>query len=109
MEKLESPLKRMRLLRGLFQQESASEFSFTERRLLQRLTQQDLADALGVSRNTISSWENGHREPNLTLKQVKTLCKLLDYTLETLPDSFGPQPIHPTSPFFQARTGEASS
>jgi putative transcriptional regulator len=78
-EELESPLMRKRIER--------------------RVSQQTLADALGVSRQTVSSWENGHSEPNLTLKQVKKLCELLGYTLDDLPDSFGPQPIHHTSPF----------
>jgi transcriptional regulator with XRE-family HTH domain len=73
------------------------------RRLELRISQQELAEALGVSRKTISSWENGHSEPNLTFRQIKKLCTLLDYTLDTLPDDFSPQPIHPSSPFYGRR------
>jgi putative transcriptional regulator len=109
MEKLESPLKRMRLLRGLSQQESGSDSPLMRLRLLRRITQQELADALGVSRQTISRWEAGQTNPRLTLAKWKKLVKLLDVSLEDLPDRFGPQPIHNTSPFFQPRTGEASS
>jgi transcriptional regulator with XRE-family HTH domain len=72
-------------------------------RTLRRVSQQELAEALGVRRETISSWENGHSEPNLTIKQFKTLLKVLDVTPEQLPESFGPQPIHDSSPFFRRR------
>ncbi len=77
-------------------------------RLLKGLSQQALADELGVSRKTISAWENGHVEPHLSFKQIKKLCKLLDFTLETLPDDFGPQPIHPSSPFYGRRATDRS-
>jgi DNA-binding XRE family transcriptional regulator len=83
MEELESPLMRFRLLR--------------------RMTQQDLADALGVSRTTVMKWETGRAVPNLTIAQTKKLCEVLGVTLEQLPDDFGPQPIHNTSPFFNRR------
>jgi transcriptional regulator with XRE-family HTH domain len=73
------------------------------KRLIKGLSQEDLAEALGVSRQTISAWENGRKEPHLSFRQIKKLCNLLDYTLETLPDDFGPQPIHPSSPFYGRR------
>jgi putative transcriptional regulator len=79
------------------------------KRLMLRISQQELADALGVSRKTVSSWENGHSEPNLTLKQVKILCKILDYTIDDLPENFGPQPIHPTSPFYGVRSADGQT
>ena len=36
-------------------------------RLFNNLTQQGLADKLGVSFKTISHWESGYSEPNLQL------------------------------------------
>lgn len=66
-------------------------------RTLRRVSQQKLADALGVSRQTISAWENGHQTPLLTISQVRILCKELGITFEQLPDNFGPQPIHDTT------------
>ena len=68
-------------------------------RTLRRVKQSELADALGVSRQTVSNWETGREEPRLKLWQIKALCKALNITVEQLPDSFGPQPIHDTSPF----------
>ena len=65
-------------------------------RTLRRCTQQELADALGVSRVTIVNWETGRKQPNLTIPQVKTLCKVLGVSLDELPDDFGPQPVHDT-------------
>lgn len=77
------------------------------RRLELRISQQKLADALGVTRKTISSWENGHSEPNLTIKQFKALLKVLRYTPDELPETFGPQAIHPSSPFYGRRSTDS--
>lgn len=73
-EKFQSPLMRFRTLRGI--------------------TQQQLADAMGVSRTTVMNWETGRAIPKLTIPQVKILCKTLQIPLDQIPDDFGPQPIH---------------
>lgn len=74
MANLESPLMRLRTLR--------------------RCSQQELAKAIGVSRQTISNWENGREEPKLKLSQYKALCLALGLdSIKQLPDSFAPQPI----------------
>lgn len=56
------------------------------------LTQQQLADELGVHRNAVSNWERGLDTPRLTIPQTKKLCEVLGITLEQLPDNFGPTP-----------------
>ena len=41
-----------------------------------KLTQQELADKLGVSRATVNRWEIGHKRPsNLALRQLARLTK----------------------------------
>ena len=53
-----------------------------EIRSKKKLTQQDLADMVGVSRNTISSIETGQYEP--TAKLAYVLCIALDMKFEEL-------------------------
>jgi putative transcriptional regulator len=89
MEELESELMRLRTLRGV--------------------TQQELADALGVARNTVTRWERGTSTPVLTIAQTRKLCEVLGVTFDQLPDNFGPQPIHETSPFFNRRATDSSN
>ncbi|WP_416675929.1 helix-turn-helix transcriptional regulator [Egbenema bharatensis] len=48
------------------------------------LTQQELADALGVTQKTISIWEKGSVEPKLSLRQTKTMMEVLDCTFDEL-------------------------
>jgi transcriptional regulator with XRE-family HTH domain len=60
-------------------------------RILRHLTQKELAEALGVTENTIANWERGRAIPKLTPNQFKTLVKMLQIGLEDLPDDFGPQ------------------
>jgi DNA-binding XRE family transcriptional regulator len=72
-------------------------------RTLRRMTQQDLADSLGVSTQTISNWETGQTKPKLTLSDWRKLAKVLGVSIDELPDDFGPQPIHDSSPFFNRR------
>ena len=46
------------------------------------ITQQELAEKLGVSDRTIGNWENGRNMPDLSL--FKPLCNELDITLNDL-------------------------
>jgi putative transcriptional regulator len=56
------------------------------------LTQLDFAVAIGTTPSSVSRWERGMSEPELTIVQVKRLCKLAGKSLEDLPDFLG-QPI----------------
>lgn len=53
--------------------------SLAAARTNQKLTQQQSADALGVSRNTIRSWENYETSPSMDM--VEAICELykVDY------------------------------
>jgi putative transcriptional regulator len=62
-------------------------------RHLRRISQAELGKALGVSATTITYWETGRTEPRLTVRQFKTLLRVLGITVEELPDDFGPQRI----------------
>ncbi len=53
-----------------------------EVRAEKKISQQELADMVGVSRNTISSLETGQYEP--TAKLAFVLCIALDMTFEEL-------------------------
>ncbi len=48
----------------------------------QQITQQELAERLGVSDRTIGNWENGRNMPDLSL--FKPLCQELDISLNDL-------------------------
>jgi DNA-binding XRE family transcriptional regulator len=43
----------------------------------QLLTQDSLAAAIGVTRQTVTAWETGIQRPRLYLPQVKELCRVL--------------------------------
>lgn len=49
------------------------------------MKQEELADKIGVSQKTISSWETGRSEP--TMREISKLCKVLDCTVEDLTDT----------------------
>ncbi len=53
-------------------------------RVRRSLTQKQVADAIGVSDQTISNWETGVYKPRLTFKQTKALCEVLQCTLDDL-------------------------
>lgn len=59
------------------------------------LTQKDIATALGVSIQTVRNWEHGKAVPRLTIVQTKTLCRIVNKSIEQLPDTFGPPPPPP--------------
>ncbi len=55
------------------------------------VTQVALAEALGVTDHTIRNWEKSREEPRLSVWQVKMLCRLLQCSLNDLPDRFKPE------------------
>ena len=50
------------------------------------LSQRDIAQALGITDQTVSNWEQGRSEPRLTIRQVVLLCRILDSSLTDLDD-----------------------
>lgn len=53
-----------------------------ESRKRKKLTQEQLAEKLGVNSRTISRWENGKNMPDISL--YKSLCEILDISVEEL-------------------------
>ena len=53
-----------------------------ELRKSQGIKQSELAEKIGVSQKTISSWEIGRTEP--TMKDVSAMCKLFDVSVDQL-------------------------
>jgi DNA-binding XRE family transcriptional regulator len=56
-------------------------------------TQQDVADFLGVRRETVWSWTTGKTEAKLTLSQWFALAEFLGTTIDRMPRSFAPQSV----------------
>jgi transcriptional regulator with XRE-family HTH domain len=94
MEKLVSPLKLRRM--SVFRAERIEGFEalFSSLRELKNLTQQDLADALGVSLSTVEDWENGLAEAELSDVQVRKLYKVLGITRKRVFDEYGLKPTY---------------
>lgn len=57
-----------------------------QRRQSLSLTQQQVADVLGVTVTTVKNWEAGRHIPKLYLEQTKVLCDLLKLSLDDLVD-----------------------
>jgi DNA-binding transcriptional regulator YiaG len=53
------------------------------------MTQKQLGKALGVTEMTVSNWESERSVPKLTPVQFKKLLKILQITVDELPDQFG--------------------
>ncbi|WP_031293303.1 helix-turn-helix transcriptional regulator [Leptolyngbya sp. Heron Island J] len=69
----------------------SQESALKRRREELRLTQRDVAVGVDVSVQTVSNWETGrYKEAKLTLPQVKALCRVLQWSIEELPDELGP-------------------
>jgi DNA-binding XRE family transcriptional regulator len=49
------------------------------------LTQKQVADAVGVTDQSVSNWEAGRFEPRLTISQTQALCRVLQCSLDELP------------------------
>lgn len=56
--------------------------NFKKARTEARLTQQQVADALGLDRSAIAQYERGVSTPNL--KNLPKICELLNVSLENL-------------------------
>lgn len=62
-------------------QEKIGKF-ISEKRKEKKLTQQQLAEKLGVTNKAISKWENGKCMPDISI--IKDLCDILGITVTTL-------------------------
>ncbi len=72
-----SPLKQLRIKAGLTQVELAR--LIPDKTRTKTLTQQ-----------IVSAWEKGKYEPELTIRQIRALCRALGVTFDELPEDFGP-------------------
>ncbi|MBD2743224.1 helix-turn-helix transcriptional regulator [Coleofasciculus sp. FACHB-1120] len=71
--------------------ELEQESPLKKRREELNLTQRDVAVAVDVSVQTVSNWETGrYQEARLTLPQVKALCRILQWSINDLPNDLGP-------------------
>jgi transcriptional regulator with XRE-family HTH domain len=61
------------------------------------VTQKDIAECLGYSQNAVNAWFRGKVVPRLSLEEWHKIAELHGTTIEKLPLSFAPQPIHDTS------------
>lgn len=66
------------------------ESALAKLRRVHDVTQKQVADALGVTIQTVSNWEVGRVEPKLTIRQFKALLQILQCSIDQLPDDLGP-------------------
>ena len=57
------------------------------------LTQRDIGQVLGKTDQTISNWETGIYEPKMTPREFKRLCEILGWSLDDIPEDFGPSAL----------------
>lgn len=50
-----------------------------------KLSQGAIAEALGITRQSVGAWEKGEAKPSLSIDQTKALCRLLQVTLDEIP------------------------
>ncbi|MGG6295266.1 helix-turn-helix transcriptional regulator [Leptolyngbya sp. AN02str] len=55
------------------------------------LTQRQVAEAIGVTDQTVSNWERGVYAPKLTPRQTAKLCQTLSLTVQELADLLEPE------------------
>ncbi|NER84071.1 MAG: helix-turn-helix transcriptional regulator [Leptolyngbya sp. SIO1D8] len=66
---------------------------FVERRKRKKLTQRQVADAVGVDPRTVQRWESGETLPELTLPQVSAFCHLFECSVDDLVRDFYPETV----------------
>lgn len=64
------------------------ESKFVLRRKQLELTQEDIANAIGISVRSISHWENGTHLPKLNPMQMAQLCAVLKCSIDDLAKDF---------------------
>jgi transcriptional regulator with XRE-family HTH domain len=69
--------------------ENQQESALVRLRRVRGLTQKQVADALGITVQTVSNWEVGRAEPKLTIRQFKMLLEVLQCSANELPDDLG--------------------
>lgn len=70
---------------------------FVTRRKALKLTQKQVADALGITSRTVQSWELGENMPRLAPLQMLRLCNVLQCSLEDLVKDFHPDEALPSA------------
>lgn len=53
-----------------------------------KLNQEQFLEAVGIPHKTWRRWITGETEGRLTLKQIKAICKILNLSVDDLPDNF---------------------